>query len=234
MAKDEAAWRRAYEAATDPGTARSGCLSAEVLGKIASGEAPVAARQRAADHLATCAACAQELRLARSLQPWAEGAAGAIGAAPPPGRFPVQGRRWHRWRVPATVAAGLLLGLLGLLSTFTLMAPPSEPPGTDLERGGPSEVLEPAAGARLVAPPRRFQWPAQAGAARYTVELFDRAGQSRWRGVASAQPSVSLPEEIQESLGEGSYFWIVEVTGPVARPRLGPYAFCFGERCASR
>jgi hypothetical protein len=59
---------------------RAGCPTADELFSLLGGSASPAERERLVDHVAGCTACAEEVRLMRSLQPWAEGLAGRLAA----------------------------------------------------------------------------------------------------------------------------------------------------------
>jgi TolA-binding protein len=61
---------------------REDCLSADVLAAIAAGQLSGSDRDRAADHLASCADCAEELQLLQPLQAWSERTAAAYGREP--------------------------------------------------------------------------------------------------------------------------------------------------------
>jgi hypothetical protein len=99
--------REALGAGSRPSrTDRAACPSADALARAAEGT-PQGVAGEIAEHLAVCADCAFEYRLASGLKPWAEGAATAVKPAP--------ARRAAARFLPLAAAACLVacLGLVG-------------------------------------------------------------------------------------------------------------------------
>lgn len=203
-----------YRLGTAPAAGRPGCLSVEQLAEAAAGR-DREARDRAVAHASECAACAEELRLALELGPWAERA----GRAAPPAR-----RSFPAW---LPVAAGLLLALgVGLW----LRGPRARE--TQPLRGLPESrpALEPADGSSAAAAPRELSWSAIPGARGYSVGLFDAESTPIWSSGRLPSPRVELPAEVRSRLAAGGEFlWRVTVFEdterrdlPLARFRVSP------------
>jgi hypothetical protein len=82
---------------------RTGCPSSEALARAAEG-GPTGAAPAIVDHLAGCADCALEYRVASALKPWAEGAAASLDM-----RRRRSGTRVLPLALPASLAACLAL-----------------------------------------------------------------------------------------------------------------------------
>lgn len=120
----------------------------------------------------------------------------------------------------AAVAASLLLAVGLLLDRQPATAPSPAPVRGD------EALVEPSPSRRLVAPPARLRWPVQPGATGYRVHLFDAAAERLWRSAALSRGELTLPPEAVAALRRGdTYFWTVEVLGPVAKRELGPFWF---------
>lgn len=215
------------------------CPPVADLVRLAAGELEPERREAILEHLETCSLCAQEVRVARSLDAFSERLSerlserfsdlpesdGAdLGAAseplPGPGRPVQRVRGW--W-------AGLAAAALVVLAVGTLelwrhdLREVGE--GTAGERvRAAEEQVSPPAGAALPAAPATFRWPPQVGASAYRVTLFDAAAEPLWHSPSTVSATVALPPEVGTSLEPGgAYFWIVDVEGDVRQTRLGPY-----------
>ncbi len=182
-----------YRRGTEPGAGRVGCLSAEEVSEAAAGR-DRAAREKAAAHAIECAACAEELRLALELEPWARRAGQAADAASRPRALP-------GW-LPAAAALLLALGAgLWLRSGKTAR-------DADARRG-PAETpaaTSPAEGEVLPAAPAALSWAAIPGAKAYSVELFDAESTLIWSSGRLPVPRVELPAGIRARLAAGGDF----------------------------
>lgn len=88
------------------------CPPAELLARVAAGEASSSDRDRVIDHLVDCAACGEEYRVASALVPWADQADGFVDT---PSERPLLGR--SSTTVGYAAAAALLVAVsLGLLA----------------------------------------------------------------------------------------------------------------------
>jgi hypothetical protein len=67
--------RDLYRARTSRSPLDGECLATEVLVGAATGELSARERERVADHLIACSSCAEEYRIIRPLETWAEGVA---------------------------------------------------------------------------------------------------------------------------------------------------------------
>jgi len=199
-------WRNAYRELMASGSPE--CPGDEVLAAMASGEASSEERHRTADHIIGCRKCAADYRLLLDLHAEASG-----------GRR----RRFSRWLLPAVAAAGI--GAVGVgLAWFRHL--PVPPPAEMLRGATQSSPVQPEDGAELGEAPRLLAWPEQTGATGYRVRLFDESATVVWESVPLANATLLLAEEVTAQVRPGRWhFWTVEVGGPVARKRLGPYWF---------
>lgn len=98
------------------------CLSAEVLARVAAGEASRAERRATVDHLATCSLCSDEYRVAATLAGWSRSASSQDllvdrrRSSAPSRRSP--SLRTHPLALAATFAA--MLGLTAALIVWSL------------------------------------------------------------------------------------------------------------------
>lgn len=208
MSTSDEELRALYRGRTRRSTARSGCLEARAIVRVATGEAEADERLEVARHVAACSDCALELQsVRRSLGP-REGSG--------PKRLTLPGRAW--WMA---VAALVLLALLPLLVSRTGVQ--------DVTRGGSELAVEPRMDATLAAPPSELAWPAQPGATGYRALLLDARGEPLFRSERLVEPRVALPPDAVRALAAGGAFvWRVEVEGGAARSRLGPFWFRIG------
>jgi hypothetical protein len=104
-----ASLRQAF-AAHSQQTNPSACLAPETIWDAVHGDLRADAVLESVEHVATCASCAEEWRLARALQEQEA----ATTAAPAPLRFAPRQRMhpWRSWGLAA--AAALVLGVVGL------------------------------------------------------------------------------------------------------------------------
>ncbi len=103
--------RKLYQEQTaHPEHQRVSCLDSETLLWASTGELSQPERERMVDHLITCSHCAEEYRLVRSLQPWAEQvAATEVVIQPPPRKEErVERPRDSWWRRLTAVAPARL------------------------------------------------------------------------------------------------------------------------------
>jgi hypothetical protein len=213
----------AYQRSSHP-LDRADCPTADQLFAFATGAAGAPERERLADHVAGCGACAEEVRLIRSLEPWSEGLARRLGEAPRSIR-PARSRWFRRPSVGLALAAVLALAVVGgELLTRAHRVPVPDDSGVRGSSAEPS--VSPPPDAVLQQPPERFAWPLQPGATSYRLRLFDEEASLLWESPAVAQPGADFPETESAVLRPGaSYFWVVEVEGQVRRRQLGPWWF---------
>jgi hypothetical protein len=187
-------------------------LVALLLEEIAGEE-----RDVLADHVTACERCSQAYRLLLDL----DRSAGS--------RRATVIRAGSRWRVLA-LAAGLAAGAVGLAQLWPILVPPAPRPGErDGALRGPSlrreEHVSPPRNSILREAPMSLSWPAEPGAATYSVKLFDEAGEMIWQSEPVGAWTVTVPASTRNTLADGhDYFWVVEITSGPPR-RLGPFPF---------
>ncbi|MCG8463139.1 MAG: hypothetical protein MI919_43200 [Holophagales bacterium] len=234
------------EATTAP-AGRAGCADSATLAALAAGELDGKTRERWLDHVALCADCAIELRLAKEIHGWVDdrrdAAAGVAGAsvagleaaqtepggdAPPeplpfrpPSRIPAAGAGRGSVRRWLPLAASALLALSLGWWWMGLEESVREP----MLRGAGAGERSPGSGTVLEGAPSRFAWPARAGAEAYRVELSDGSGNRLWQSHWLEQTEVDLPADLLRQLGEGTYLWTVEARGQVRERISGPHPF---------
>lgn len=184
-----------YVAGTEPGD-RSLCLSADELALAAGGRLAPSDRERVAQHLGSCSACAAEMRVARGLETWAMR-----------GEEPRQVRpRPARWAFG--LAALLVLGIGGAIVWRRSVTPS---PDTETRgEGAPTQApVDPPHGAALKEPPRRLAWTPESPG-RHRVLLFDSAAGLVWESPWTVGDSLILPDEVRARIGHGRpYYWRV-------------------------
>lgn len=197
-----ASWREVYRHTSPAGA----CPDDETLASLVlERSAPNERRDDALlEHVVRCPRCAQALRDLWELDGEAR-------------RLSRPRLRWS-WRVAAAVA----LVFAGALAWLLFVPARVENGDRQLVRGATLGVL-PADGANLTTRPTELSWPPQTGATSYRVELHEAAGETVWRSPDLEQTRLHLPAEVSDGLEPGSYYWIVEVEGAVANPRLGPF-----------
>ena len=204
-----AGWRAAYRGSMIG--ASPACPSDDRLAALACGDVSEDDRRRIADHVTTCRACADTYRLLLELH---QEAGRASHAAPP----------W-RWK-SAGIAAAAILATAALLVFWQVRASRSGPSSFEDEVRGPIASVQPPHRAALSTPPEEFIWPAQTGATAYRLRLYDSGGDPVWEPPPVNDTRLRLSAETAGSLQSGrAYFWVVDVDGPVARARLGPFEF---------
>lgn len=187
-----------------PGTEE--CPDDERLASLALGEIEGDERDRLADHVVQCSACAESTRLLMELHREART------------RRP---RSLWSSNLVRFLAAAVVLVALGVLLRGT---PLWNAPG-DVERGT-GVTTTPEDGAELTSPPRRLTWPRQTGASSYRVRLYDSTANLLWESEIGDRPAIELPTSVADDLESGSsYFWTVELDGAREAGRLGPFWF---------
>ena len=213
------------------------CPPAADLVRLVAGELGEERREAILEHLESCSLCAQEVRVARSLEGFSEHLAERLdetteaseAEADPDRGGTVRSGPWttRAWW-PAAAAAAMIVLLLGAFQLWRVDTPTQVPDGgTGSEQvRAPAEEVSPAAGARLAVAPEKLRWPAQVGATGYRVTLYDASAQPLWQSSTGIGTELELPADTLARLAPGGdYFWVVDVAGDVRRTRLGPFEF---------
>ena len=186
-----------------------GCPTDEELAALALGEPEPARRDALADHVVRCRRCSETAGLLLEMR---RETAGLGQARPVPTR-----RRW--FSLAAAAAA---------LAAIAVLVARSSGPSASAERGRPLQTagVDPADGAVLSSVPGRFAWPASHPGDAYRLRLFRDSGDLVWDSGRLSDNSANLPEDVRAALPPGqSYYWAVEVAGPAAATRIGPFSF---------
>ena len=148
---------------------------------------------------------AEAVKLARSLEGWADEAAGKL-------RPPAPRPTW-RYAIAALFIVAVAAGALWVSHHPGI-------PDPDALRGPEANRLllaaTPRDGARLHTPPEALSIPGAAGPdERYVVTLYDSALVPIWRSAEGTSTSFPLPESVRRQLGAGQrYYWrVAEVQG---------------------
>jgi hypothetical protein len=231
--------RQLYQQHTARSGQRSECLAEELLVRAAASEYAASERARVADHLVSCADCAQEYRKLRALTSWAAQAAGhAEGATAENGtaasredtRAGWAQTLWGQlaparaWR-PASVAAAVIL-VAGL--SFTVWrAIQNDAPPAENERGDTVKKVrvEPEDGSTLGEVPERLSWARVEPAERYRVSLYDFESTPIWESGLVNTNTVELPQSVRERLPRGKIYWRVITQSGVERRQSDLYEF---------
>jgi hypothetical protein len=152
-------WRAAFaepDAAPDPAS----CPTPETLWSAVRGELPAQQMGEVLDHVAACAACAEDWRLAAEINRQEERAAAVPGKVIP-GRF-------GQWR-PLAAAAALAAGLLIAVGVYRTQQPVQPPIFRGNPHPGISSVLP--QGQALPREAAVLRWSPLAGAVSYDVQV---------------------------------------------------------------
>lgn len=152
-------WRAAFaepDAAPDPAS----CPTPETLWSAVRGELPAQQMGEVLDHVAACAACAEDWRLAAEINRQEERAAAVPGKVIP-GRF-------GQWR-PLAAAAALAAGLLIAVGVYRTQQPVQPSAYRGVPHAGISSVLP--QGQALPREAAVLRWSPSAGAVSYDVQV---------------------------------------------------------------
>jgi hypothetical protein len=197
----------AYRRIQEPGS--PACPTPESLTDLALGATLGEERARLADHVVSCRRCSEGVQILLATNREARRELGAARS----GRL-----RWLALAA-ATVLAVLAGGLLVLRQRAGVES---------ADRGAAAQAASviPLDASALVDAPARFEWPAVPQAEGYRVKLFRDSGDALWESDRVTAPHVEIPTERRASIEGGrSYYWVVEVEGPLEKSRLGPFTF---------
>jgi Putative zinc-finger len=195
-------WRAAF-AASDAAPDPASCPTPETLWSAVRGELPAEQMREVVDHVATCAACAEDWRLAAELVRQEEKAATVPGKVIP-GRF-------GQWR-PLAAAAALAAGLLIAVGVYRTQ-PVQEPTYREVQHAGIRSLLP--EGQALPRQAAVLRWSPLAGAVSYDVQVSTED----LRTVATAKGQTAteyrVPESALADLPSGArLLWQVDAVRP--------------------
>ena len=180
-------WRAAF-AETDAAPDPASCPTPETIWSAVRGELPPEQMREVVDHVAACAACAEDWRLAAELVRQEERAAVGPGKVIP-GRF-------GQWRPLAAVAA-LAAGLLIAVGVYRTNQPVPEPTYREAQHAGIRSLLP--EGQALPRQAAVLRWSPLAGAVSYDVEVSTED----LRPIATAKGQTATEYRIPESALKG-------------------------------
>ena len=196
----------AYRRVQEPGS--PACPTPEILAGLALGTTAGEERVRVADHVVACRRCSEDVQILLATNREARRELDAPS-----------GRR-RRLAVAAAVVLAVLAG--GLLVLRQRAGVESADRGARTQATGEN----PPDASALAEAPARFEWPAAPQAEVYRFKLFRDSGDALWESGPVTEPHVDIPPERRASMEGGrSYYWVVEVDGPLEKARLGPFTF---------
>lgn len=202
---------RVYQDCAKGGADGAPCVEPERLARCAMGDMSRRERDEIVGHAADCSACAAALRRLLSLSAEAERAAADFQAISGRQKAERARARAALWRRPVFVPVAVVsLGLLLFAASILLV------PGFMSRSGTRGAAL---AGVVLVSPLEEkvaaggdvvLKWKGSAGAASYTIEVFDRSMSLLWRSGRTAGTEAGLPAETVRKMAPGeTYYWRV-------------------------
>jgi hypothetical protein len=196
-------WRAAF-AESGPAPDPASCPTAETLWSAVRGELSAREMSDVVDHVAACAACAEDWRLAAEINRQEERAAIGPGKVIP-GRF-------GRWR-PLAAAAALAACLAIAVGVYRANQPAQEPTYREAQHAGIRSLLP--QGQALPREAAVLRWSPLAGATSYDVEVSTED----LRPVAAAKGQTAaeyhIPESALAGLPAGSrLLWRVDAVRP--------------------
>jgi hypothetical protein len=202
---------RIYQDCAKGGADGAPCVDPVRLARCIMGEMSRHERDEIIGHAADCSACAAALQRLLSLSAEAERAAADFWAIS--GRQKAERARARAafWKRPVFVpVAAISIGLLLFAASILLV------PGFVSRSGTRGATV---AGVVLVSPVEErvsaggvvvLKWEGVAGAASYTIEVFDRSMSLLWRSGRTAGTEAGLPVETVRKMAPGeTYYWRV-------------------------
>lgn len=204
-------WRAAFaepDAAPDPAS----CPSPETIWSAVRGELPAPQMEAVVDHVAACAACAEDWRLAAEIGRQEERAAIGPGKVIP-GRF-------GQWR-PLAAAAALAAGLLIAVGVYQTQHPTQAPIYREAQHAGIRSLLP--EGQALSREAAVLRWSPLAGAVSYDVQVSTED----LRAVATAKGQTAteyrIPQSALTGLPAGArLLWQVDAVKPDGTHETSP------------
>jgi hypothetical protein len=181
---------------------RAACPAPEAVVALIEQRGSDADRLATLDHVMSCAGCKADFDLMRTVA----------------GRKAGPGRR-GRW--PLAAAAVVALSVSGSLVFMELRARSA---GQDIERGGADEVELVSPRGNTATRPVTFTWRKATGPARYSLEVFNPAGDAVY-GVDVTDTSVVLPATVLLQVGTTYHWWVLIRTADGSEVRTAPVSF---------
>ncbi len=204
-------WRAAF-AASDAAPDPASCPSPETLWSAVRGELTPEQMREVLDHVAACAACAEDWRLAAEINRQEERAAIGPGKVIP-GRF-------GQWR-PLAAAAALAAGLLIAVGVYRTHQPVPEPTYREAQHAGIRSLLP--EGEAIPREAAVLRWSPLAGAVSYDVQVSTED----LRAVATVKGQTAtayrIPQSALAGLPSGSrLLWQVDALRPDGTHETSP------------
>jgi hypothetical protein len=217
MSRDDqelARLRAAFAAPTGTSPEPEGCPPAEKIWAAVRGELPADQTREVVEHIAACASCAEDWRLAMDLQKQEPAQTTAAPLAPVVyGRF----QRWRPLAAAAAMAAGLLI-VVGIQSD-NLWGPRAEPTYREAERTEIRSLMD----AALPRQGGALRWSPLSGAVSYdlVVSTEDLRVVAEARGLTATEYRV--PESALAGVAPGTrLLWRVEAVMADGRHESSP------------
>lgn len=205
-------WRAAFaepDAAPDPAS----CPSPETLWSAVRGELPAPRMSEVLDHVAACAACAEDWRLAAEINRQEEKAARGPGQV-------IQGR-FGQWR-PLAAAAALAAGLLIAVGVYRVNQPPvQEPTYREVQHAGIRSLLP--EGQALPREAAVLRWSPLAGAVSYDVQVSTEDLRTLATAKGQTATEYRVPQSALSGLPSGArLLWQVDAVRPDGTHETSP------------
>jgi hypothetical protein len=196
-------WRAAF-AESGPAPDPASCPTPETLWSAVRGELPPEPMGEVLDHVAACAACAEDWRLAAELNRQEE------RAAMVPGKV-IQGR-FGQWR-PLAAAAALAAGLLIAVGVYRAQQPVQEPTYREVQHAGIHSLL--SQGQALPRQAAVLRWSPLPGAVSYDVQVSTEDLQPVAAAKGQTATEYRVPESALAALPSGTrLLWQVDAVRP--------------------
>jgi hypothetical protein len=206
--------RAAFTAADGPAPDPRSCPTPETLWSAVRGELPAPQLREVLDHVASCAACAEDWRLAAELNRQEE------RVATVPGKV-IQGRfgQWRPLAAAAALAAGLVIAV-GLYRTGEI-GPQQQPAYREAQHAGIRSLLP--AGQALPRQAAVLRWSPLSGAASYDVQVSTEDLQPVATAKGQTAAEYRVPESALAALPPGTrLLWQVDAIRPDGTHEISP------------
>ena len=193
--------RQAYASGMTRSSDRSGCPTPEAIEAVVTRSGSEESRLATLDHVMGCASCKADFDLMQSF---------AVPRAPS-----------RRFTFPLAAAATIGLVVAGSL-LYQVMRSRKGPDQT--LRGGETAIVLVAPNGDRVGQPVSFIWRAVPAATRYTLEVFNAAGDAVYTTDVSDTTAV-MPLTVQLAVGETYHWWLTVRKSDGTESRSQPQRF---------